>query len=55
MLVPVPEQMALTGQNLSHITKDVSTASASPFGPVEELAHAAETLNEKQVDLVLMH
>lgn len=55
VLVPLPEQMALASQNLSHITKNVAVASASPFGPVEEIACAAKTLKEDRVDLVVMH
>ncbi|MBW1732007.1 MAG: AroM family protein [Deltaproteobacteria bacterium] len=55
VLVPLPEQMTLARQSLSYITKNVAVTSASPFGPVEEVARAAETLKEEQVDLVVMH
>ena len=55
VVVPLAEQMTQAQQSLSHMTPKIHVVSASPYGPLETVQHAAAELFRKQVDLVVLH
>jgi protein AroM len=55
LLVPLPEQMNQSRENLSHVTPHVIVASASPYASEDELLKAAEIMKQNDVKLVVMH
>ena len=55
LLVPLPQQMDQARENLSHVTPNISVASASPYESEDKLLKAAEILAQHDVKLVVMH
>jgi len=55
LLVPLPEQVEMAKQSLSHITPHITVVSASPYHPMDETIRAAEALKAKDINLVVMH
>jgi len=55
VLVPLPDQIEAAHQTFAHTTAKTVVTDATPYGSVDEIAHAAEFFKNNNVDLILMN